>query len=127
MTRRILIASTVQPENKLMASVLRKAQFLVDVVESIEQAVSRCGQYNLIIIDADFVSPGGGWLLAKQLRSSFYAKKLWIIILIRTSSYEFVRDFSDFYDQVLFLPISHEELIGNVERVMETILDDFQK
>lgn len=121
MTLRILIASPSSLDREAMISVLNKAGYSADLVTSPEEAmgIKDGAEYDLVVIDADFVSQGQGWLLAKRLRH--WDKDLGIIMLTRLSSpMSFIHDleYRDIYDQVLKYPIAVEELLGNIERVI---------
>ncbi len=119
----ILAALPSSSEAEAMISVLNDAGHTVDLALSIDDAMKKGenGRYDLVIIDADFVLSEQGWQLARQIRHSNWGKTLGIIILTRSSPMNFMHkiEYQNLYNQVLFFPISIEELLGNIERVMK--------
>jgi DNA-binding response OmpR family regulator len=124
MTHRILLASSVKSERDQIRQILLEVNFGVEVLESppseLAEEAFKC---DIALIDADFGSPGQGWTLARELKSKQDNKRIGVIILTRSSPYEFMeaKDFSNSYDQVLHFPVSVEELVDNIERIMVKI------
>jgi DNA-binding NtrC family response regulator len=122
MQAHILIAVR-EAERDTIYSILQRKMYQAIVTSSIKSALSALESkvYRLALIDEDFVSAGEGWTLAKLIRQRF-GPNLVMLMLVRGSYRDYFdsEEFLSKVDWIMHYPISEEEILGNVERYLQT-------
>lgn len=121
MKYRILVAYT-GPEKDQLLRVIEDAGHITQSVIDYQQFnfdENVIERYDLAVIETDFVTPGGGYVFAKHLRNVATKRQLGILLITRRSPYKHIEkeEIRRIYDEILFLPISREELYSNIERL----------
>lgn len=124
MEYRICIVGTSKPEYDFIHTTLIDAGYIVNLFLSIDEVTYKdIEKYEVVIIRVNSEPKSKGLELAKQIR--LHNEGVKIIILTDVSYMRTLRNmdkentnFAQTYDQVLFLPVSAEELLGNIERVI---------
>ena len=118
---KILILSS---ESKKLASIVNQAGHIATCLLSFQQLVEaqqRSNEYDLAVIDVGFLPDAEEWTLVTNLNRPEWGKALRIILLAKSHPGKFIQNpqIRNSYDRLLFFPVSDEEILGSIERVMK--------
>jgi DNA-binding response OmpR family regulator len=123
MPAHILLAAR-EAEREIIHSILQCDRYRITVASSIESALSalESEDYQVALIDEDFVAAGEGWTLARTIRQQFSAGFV-ILMLVRGSHSQYAgSERGEFLYKVNWImpyPVSEEEILHNIERYLK--------
>jgi len=107
---KILLAAREQEKSKIIF-VLQKTEVLVEIVDTLSDFEKITDNFELALVDEDFGSLQTGWQLALKIRNKRPSAR--IVMIVRSNPKQ---EYLPLYDVTLSLPISEDELIGEVNR-----------
>lgn len=115
---RILLLDDDVSMQKLMATLLRRAGYRVDVVSAGAQAIEKIGQEEYHALLLDLMTPTeGGLTVIKHLKKT-KPQLLSRVLLVTASPESVLRSVSGDVSAVVHKPFEAEELLRAVERVL---------
>lgn len=107
---KVLLAVREQEKNNII-SVLQKTNILVDILNTVTDFANTSDSFELAIVDEDFDSLHTGWQLASLIRDKKPSTKI-VMIVRKNPKVEYL----PLYDATFGLPVSEDELIGEIYR-----------